>query len=307
MGPKITAVDGKLVVDASEVKALLQRLRKLGLRGPVPYFNNFQSEIKRAAPGMDQDAGYVDVIRAMEQVSNDPTALKLLYYPVDEIGNDAKGGELANHLCGLVAKVPGATSYITVNDYASGEKWGQTFDIWCGNVDYTPEQEQKLLASGKRYMRYGSSYCNNCRMSRNNCGLGFYERPAEAMYFWHYQYPVGDPFNHLDGSSRDWCAALPGPNGTLIPTIDWESHREGIDDMRYVATLKQLAAQAQKLGPAEARPLRAAEAQRALAELAAVLNTDNYISPTRWAEKLTDDEYQGLRWRLVEAILALQR
>lgn len=299
--PNITAVGGKLMVDTTALRAFLRHLRDLGIRGPIPYFADFRNEIKHAVPQMDPDEAYVQIIAALEQVSSDPTALKLLHYPVDEIGNDDSRGKLANHLCSLVAKVPGATSYITVNNYASGEKWGDTFDIWCGNVDYTPEQERQLLARGKRYMRYGSSYVNDCRKSRNNCGLGFYKRPAEAMFFWHYQYPVGDPFNDLDGDSRDWCAAYPGPDGTPIPTMDWESHREGIDDMRYVATLKQLIAQAEKGGPAQQ-----AAGARARAELDAVLNTDETITQTRWAEHLTDDEYNNLRWRLAQAILALQ-
>ncbi|MBM3476200.1 MAG: DUF4091 domain-containing protein, partial [Armatimonadetes bacterium] len=300
--PEITGVDGKLVVDTTDLFAFLRHLRELGIRGPIPYNETFLSQIKRAVPGLDPDEGYVQVITALEKVSSDPTALKLLYYPVDEIGNNDELGKTANHLCALVATVPGATSYITVNDYASGEKWGSTFDIWCGNVDYTPEQEQKLLASGKRYMRYGSSYVNDCRMSRNNCGFGFHKRPAEAMYFWHYQYGVGDPFNDFDGGSRDWCAAYPGPDGTPIPTMDWESHREGTDDMRYVATLKNLAAQAGKGNAAQKQA-----AGQALAELDAVLNTDDCITQTRWAERLTHDEYNNLRWRLAQQIMALQK
>ncbi|MCE5218094.1 DUF4091 domain-containing protein [bacterium] len=300
--PKITGVDGKLVVDTADLRAFLRHLRDLGLQGPIPYRETtFQRQIKAAVPTMDPEEGYVQVITALEQVSSDPTALKLLYYPVDEIGNDDARGKLANHLCGLVAKVSGATSYITVNNYASGEKWGDTFDLWCGNVDYRPDQEQQLLARGKRYMRYGSSYVNDCRMARNNCGLGFLKRPAEAMYFWHYQCPVADPFNDLDADSRDWCAAYPGPEGTPIPTMDWESHREGIDDLRYVATLKQLAARAEK-GTA----VQKQAATRALVELAAVLNTDDSITQTRWAERLTHDEYNTLRWRLAQAIVALQ-
>lgn len=298
--PEISGVDGKLVVNTDKLRAFLRHLRQLGLRGPIPYNETYLSQIKRAVPALDPDEGYVQVITALEKVSTDPTALKLLYYPVDEIGGDDKRGELANHLCGLVARVPGATSYITVNNYASGEKWGDTFEIWCGNVDYTVAQEQKLLASGKRYMRYGSSYVNDCRQSRNNCGLGFYKRPAEAMYFWHYQCVTVDPFNDLDGDARDWCAAYPGPDGTPIPTMDWESHREGIDDMRYVATLKHLAAQAQQGNAAQQQV-----ATRALAELQAVLDTDDCITQTRWAESLTHDQYNDLRWRLAQQCLAL--
>jgi hypothetical protein len=302
LAPKITAVDGKLVVDTSEMRTLLQHLRKLGLRGPVPHNCNFTSAIKRALPEAKLEDAYPQVVAALEKVSNDPTALKLLYYPVDEIGNDDKRGQVARDLCALIAKVPGATSYITVNNYASGEKWGDTFDIWCGNVDYAPDQEAKLLAQPKRYMRYGSSYVNDCRRARNNCGLGFYKRPAEAMYFWHYQCYNGDPFNDLDGDARDWCAAYPGPDGTPIPTMDWESHREGIDDMRYIATLKQLAAKAAK-GTAAQKKASAT----ALAELQAVMDTDNCITQTRWAESLSHEEYNNLRWRLAQQIVALQK
>jgi len=299
--PEISAVDGKLVVDTVKLRAFLRHLRELGLRGPVPYNTNFTSAIKRALPGADLNDAYPQVIAALEQVSSDPTALKLLHYPVDEIGGDDKRGQTAHDLCALIGKVPGATSYITVNNYAGGEKWGDTFDIWCGNIDYTVEQEQKLLAAGKRYMRYGSSYVNDCRKSRNNCGFGFYKRPAEAMYFWHYQAYNGDPFNDLDGDARDWCAAYPGPDGTPIPTMDWEAHREGIDDMRYIATLKQLAAKAEQ-GEAGQKPA----AEQALAELQAVLATDDTITQTRWAESLTHDQYNALRWRLAQQILALQ-
>jgi len=299
---EISAVDGKLVVDTTKLAALLRRLRALGLRGPVPYNTNHTSAIKRALPGADLAEAYPQVIAEIEKVSNDPTALKLLHYPVDEIGGDDKRGEVAHDLCALIAKVPGATSYITVNNYASGEKWGDTFDIWCGNIDYTVAQEQKLLASGKRYMRYGSSYVNDCRRSRNNCGFGFFERPAEAMYFWHYQAYNANPFNDLDGDARDWCAVYPGRDGTLIPTMDWESHREGIDDLRYVATLKRLAAKAEQ-GEAGQKPA----AERALAELQAVLNTDDTITQTLWAESLTHDQYNELRWRLAEQIVELVR
>lgn len=300
--PEITAVDGKLVVDTTKLRALLQRLRQLGLRGPVPHNCNFVPLIKRALPNADINEAYPQVVAELEKVSNDPTALKLLYYPVDEIGNHDERGKLAHDLCALIAKVPGATSYITVNNFAAGEKWGDTFDIWCGNIDYTVEQEQKLLAMPKRYMRYGPSYVNDCRRARNYPGLGFYKRPAEAMYFWHYQCIQADPYNDLDADCREHCAVYPGPNGTLIPTMDWESHREGIDDMRYIATLKQLAAQAEKGNAAQKQA-----AAQARAELDAIMATDDSITQARWAEALSHDEYHNLRWRLAQQILALQK
>ena len=122
------------------------------------------------------------------------------------------------------------------------------------------------------------------------------------MYFWHYQCYNADPFNDLDGDARDWCAAYPGPDGTPIPTMDWESHREGSDDMRYIATLKQFAAKAAK-GTAAQRKAAAT----ALAELKAVMDTDDCLTQTRWAENLSHEEYNNLRWRLAQQIVALQK
>ncbi len=120
------------------------------------------------------------IFKAIEEVSGRDDTPELLYYPVDEIGNDEERGEKADALCALIAQVPGATSYITVNNYEAGERWGNAFDIWCGNIEYSSEQEQRLLAREKRYMRYGPAYLNDCRKARNTSGFGFYRRPAEA-------------------------------------------------------------------------------------------------------------------------------
>ena len=300
--PKVSNVDGKLVVDASELLAFLRHLRQLGLTGPIPYNNSFEGLLKRAFPKGDFNSLYVELIRELGKVSSDPTALKLLYYPVDEIGNADERGRKAHDLCALIAKVPGATSYITVNNYKAGEKWGDTFDIWCGNIEYTVEQEQRLLARGKRYFRYGSAYLNDCRKARNTCGFGFYRRPAEAMYYWHYQAYVGDPLNDFDGDSRDWCATYPGPDGALIPTMDWESLREGVDDLRYIATLKQLAAHAEKGNDSQKRA-----AAKARAELAAVLASDEEANTKQssFADNLSHDDYNNLRHRLADRIVEL--
>jgi hypothetical protein len=298
--PTISNVDGKPAVDCSELQSFLQMLTKLGVRGPLPYYPGLQGMVKRAVPEGDFDTMFVETVRQIQEVSAREDTPQLLFYPVDEIGGDDKRGQEANHLCGLIGKVPGAVSYITVNNYASGEKWGDTFDIWCGNVPYTAEQEQRLLARGKRYMRYGSAYLNDCRQARNTSGFGFYRRPAEAMYYWHYQAYNGDPFNDFDGTARDWCAVYPGKDGP-IPTMDWEAIREGVDDLRTIATLQELATRAEQ-GTEAQRQVAAAARQ----ELATILAIDSTQNQTDFAATLSHDEFAQLRWRLVKRILALQ-
>jgi len=301
--PEVHNDGGELRLDVAPLLACLQELQQLGIAGPIPYQTaGLMTHLKRAFPGKPPeayDALYVEATRQLEAVSARPDTPKLLYYPVDEIGADSERGKRAHHECALVAQVPGATSYITVNNYAGGEQWGDTFDIWCGNIEYTEEQEAQLLAQGKRYMRYGSAYLNDARRARNSCGLGFYRRPAEAMFYWHYQSVNGDPFNDLDGDARDWCAVYPGADGALIPTIDWEALREGVDDMKYIATLKHYAA------AAATTPQGKAVAERALATLEDVLGGDDRVNQYSFRDDLSDDAYHQLRRKLVDAILEL--
>ncbi len=301
--PEIRNDGGKPKLDVAELLRFLQELRRMGIQGPIPYHTSgLMTRLRRAFPGRSQDeydALYVESTRQLEAVSARDDTPRLLYYPVDEIGNSDARGKKANHECALVARVPGATSYITVNNYAGGEKWGDTFDIWCGNIEYTSEQEGRLLARKKRYMRYGSAYLNDARKARNSCGLGFYRRPAEAMFYWHYQAYRGDPFNDFDGGSRDWCAVCPGVGGELIPTIDWESLREGVDDMRYIATLTHYARLAER------SPAGRDAADRARAVLREVLAGDDRVNQYTFRDELSDDEYHALRRRLADVVLDL--
>ena len=303
--PEVSNRDGRAVLDVAALRTFLQEIRTLGIAGPIPYHTSgLMTTLKRAFPGQqdrDYDALYVEAIRQLEAVSARPDTPKLLYYAVDEIGRDDERGQKANHECALVANVPGATSYITVNNYAAGEKWGDTFDIWCGNIEYTAAQERALLAKGKRYMRYGPAYLNSARKARNSCGFGFYRRPAEAMFYWHYQCYQGDPYDDFDGTCRDHCAVYPGPDGEQVPTIDWESLREGVDDMKYIATLKQYAARVAN------RPGGTAAATQALAVLEDVLGGDDRVNKYTFRDDLSDDEYHALRRKLVDAILALRQ
>lgn len=302
--PEIGNVEGKLILDVDELLTFLQELKTLGVAGPIPYHtSSLMTKLERAFPD-NSEAGYeklyVEAIRQLEVVSSRPDTPELLYYPVDEIGNHDDRGRKANHECALIAGTPGATSYITVNNYKAGEKWGDTFDIWCGNIEYTAAEEAALLAKDKRYMRYGPAYLNSARKARNSCGFGFYRRPAEAMYYWHYQCYQGDPNNDFDGTCRDHCAAYPGKDGRPIPTIDWEALREGVDDMKYIATLKHYAARA------AGTPHGKAAADSALATLADVLGGDDRVNQYTFREDLSDDAYHALRRRLVDAILTLK-
>jgi hypothetical protein len=60
---------------------------------------------------------------------------------------------------------------------------------------------------------------------------------------WHWNVVAGDPYYALDCREDDaaWCNS--SPDGQLIPSVEFERLREGLDDYRRLITLDRLAAQ----------------------------------------------------------------
>lgn len=55
---------------------------------------------------------------------------------------------------------------------------------------------------------------------------------------WDYMGYSGDPYNDFDGGAKDMCLAYPSQEGP-VPTLAWEAYREGVDDCRYWAAVRQ--------------------------------------------------------------------
>lgn len=76
---------------------------------------------------------------------------------------------------------------------------------------------------------------------RRNYGLGLWKTGYDCACTYAYQHSFGhswDDYDHV--RYRDHEMAYPTVNG-VIPTIQWEGYREGYDDLRYLATLENLA------------------------------------------------------------------
>ena len=69
---------------------------------------------------------------------------------------------------------------------------------------------------------------------------------------WHWNVVAGDPYYALDCREDDfaWCNA--SPDGRLIPSVEFERLREGLDDYRRLLTLSRLATEQ----PRQTRPPR---------------------------------------------------
>jgi hypothetical protein len=143
-------------------------------------------------------------------------------------------------------------------------------------------------------------------------GLYLWQAPLRGHIPWMYYSTSGDPFDDTDGTGADFAYAAPARDDptVLIPTLHYEAMRQGVDDARYIYTLKELIAQQQGK-----RPQEAAAGQKVLDEIAAALpkipdDLQGIEQESPWlvaiSAKFTGEEYDKLRWRVAEAILKLQ-
>jgi hypothetical protein len=58
---------------------------------------------------------------------------------------------------------------------------------------------------------------------------------------WHWNAVAGDPYYPLDCREDDYAWCNSGPNGELVPAVQFERLREGLDDYRRLITLERLA------------------------------------------------------------------
>jgi len=299
--PSMKRVNEKLVVDATKTVEFLRLVKAKGFAGPIPFHSGAEGLAKKLYGAKRLEEGAREIVAAWLKISRRPDTPELLFYPVDEIGNHPKREAEFLRKAALVHKTPGARVYCTVNKFSAGERCAKEIDVWCSNIVFTHAWEAFVRKHKKVYMRYGSHYTKDPRRARNSSGFGFYRRNAKAMYYWHYQAVVGDPFDDLDGGSRDWCSAYPGKDGP-IPTLDYEGVAEGVDDLRYINTLMTLTAKLRQAGgPA------AAKADQAMARLDKMLARDTTTSAYDFLKSVSDDRFHALRREVVDLILSLRK
>jgi hypothetical protein len=178
---------------------------------------------------------------------------------------------------------------------------------------------QESLALNQDYWVYGGgAYENqegNLIQNRHHNGVLMYRAGLAGFANWTYQWPSGNPMSDFYSGEKN----IPGKKamityidpatGQIIPTLQWEGIRAGIDDYRYFLTLDAHIAAARKLGKSKGDDALLALADRIRAEF------DERLALVPWADPLPEsfdmelfdnDRAAKLRWFAAEATLKLR-
>jgi len=170
----------------------------------------------------------------------------------------------------------GLSTFTTVNDpLVAEESLDPVLDARCYYalfVGRSAEAQEEIAAetadSGDRLWLYGTGcYIGMDGTTMPNRFLAGYmlrKTEAEGIWCWTLQRAKGDIYNDFDAAwnreSKEACTTYVSEDGSeMVPTLQWEGHREGVDDFRYIYTLERMAAE------------RGARGQEALAALDALL------------------------------------
>ena len=187
-------------------------------------------------------------------------------------------------------------------------------------VDTWETMLAKAAENGKKLYTYNTTNCiTSAQPAAMRCLGGWFFRTigkgCSGQLFWVYKCINGNPYTDLDGA--DWLCLYPSVGKRKGgPAIDWEAHREGIDDLRYIITLENVISMARKENRVEA----ADAAQKTLDSITQSFDWDGFRKKSIfWDSKWTEEWAQaGKRyaagqynlpngWRLDDYDLARQR
>ncbi len=213
---------------------------------------------------------------------------------------------------------------------------GELYDVWIYSAtSVTPAVADRAQRAAKELWSY---ICDLAAVDAINHRYyyGYWARKAGVKGCANWAY--ADPHFHTRyGNKLTWemlaehqgeyipyyCLAMPEPGGP-VPTIGWESVREGIDDYRYLLTLRKLISQAKAQGKTTA----ARGAEKVLQEVgrridiaalaAARQNAVDHSTAThiKWSTHfdrpspqadLKPGDYDRLRYKVASAIVELSQ
>ena len=207
---------------------------------------------------------------------------EIYFYGIDE----ARGEVLAKEqLAWKAVHEAGGKIYVAVINLADCRETSLDMAVVCG-THYTAEEVAKARANGRKLLSYANPQggCIRPETYRRNYGLLIWQWGFDGAMTHAYQCGYGHIWNDFDGPYRDENMAYPTADG-VIDTIQWEGYREGIDDLRYLATLN-------------------AALQKAATDIPAAMQATQFLAELKKAD-LSKCDLDDVRKQMIDHILKL--
>lgn len=273
------AMEGdQVAIDSSEFERFMRWALEEGLRPPtVMSMQALGGVVRRLVPeaevrGEEFERVYKQIVRYFVDLGAREGWGEIFWHAVDEPNRRYPDKiEAAYQELGWFKDL-GLMTFTTVNDpVVAQEHLDPVLDARCyyvsfvaGSAHLQEERARETAESGDHLWLYGTGcYTGMDGTTMPNRYLAGYilrKTEAEGIWCWTLQRAKGDIYNDFDAEghreSKDACTTYPSEDGTeMVPTLQWEGHREGVDDFRYVYTLERLAAERGEQGEAALREL----------------------------------------------------
>ncbi|MBI3946761.1 MAG: hypothetical protein HY321_12635, partial [Armatimonadetes bacterium] len=258
--------DGRLGMDLRPLSRVIGLYRKAGMRGPLVLDLQDLSRTIAAARGggswQDPEVQRLYLVAVSELAMRAASEgwPNVVCHVGDDPGRPSSPDSAARIRAELAAvKRAGLTTLVTLGD-ADRKDAEPAADIRCyppraavGDAAALAALRQRLRAASAPFWWYGSGCFDpgggqegQLATNRYLTGVAFWRSGAAGTWSWTFQRPRGDAYDDFDADDegrKDACLTYPAPgNHPLVPTLQWEGVREGIDDARYLYTFEQMVA-----------------------------------------------------------------
>ncbi|MGC9317766.1 MAG: glycoside hydrolase domain-containing protein [Armatimonadota bacterium] len=283
----------EIALEGTRYAAFMDMYVELGFPMPVILL----SDSGQAAAGMAGDFGvdseqwaahYQAFWRTMQAEHRRRGWPEVIVQPVDEPGWQSRERQLRNVRClRLLKQIPGMrTEQDGPGDEYFHTEAGPWADVWNYNGGIAEREVVEEAQDAGRIVTVYNCDVESYRPEVDRYAAGWFQVAAgiNGCYNWAYMSWNGSPYDDLDHATGSWMHVYPPmgqePGG---PSTGWIGAREGVDDYRYVHTLRQAIRRAEAAG-GEARAA-AREARRELDGIVAGIDYNPRIRGTaRWTQ-----------------------
>ena len=243
---------GKPVLDFRMADAQMKQARDLGFLAVVTYGGGisgvdayYQDKSQMTAAGFQDYAGFLKALYTEVQSHARRSGWIPVYFNIGDepVGEDViRSSENAEAYRQAFPKGP--PFFTAASSFTGSDRQNPHFRL--SKALHVVEWNDHDEASVKLLHQAGGDWAFYNGGNRWTFGTYMYKAAKPfGMKFrlaWHWNAAAGDPYYALDCREDDyaWCTAA--PDGRLIPAVEFERLRKGLDDYRRLLTLARLAA-----------------------------------------------------------------